>query len=305
MMKAPLKPTTGSPEHDAFVRRMSLVFIGAAFFVMTSQNVMAPNLTAVADSFGLDSAGRDTILGGWMSTAFFLIGGPMSVVVGYLVDVSNRKDLFLSVMFLGNAVILLNAVASTIWQLVVLRALLGAVLGGVLPLLYSIFGDLFPPARRSTVSALVGTASGAGVLIGQVLSGLVGSSYGWRSPYVLISMLGFGAMYLVKVFGEEPARGTCFWIPLGVAVRGSADVWLRPLRRAHAPNCDFRICVLHFLCLELDPRSCRCVAARIRHLFPLRSPYHPKHCLYVCARAQAWRRTLSQSLARVSRQAPR
>ncbi len=50
----------------------------------------------------------------------------------------------------------------------ILRALLGAVLGGVLPLLYSLFGDLFPPSRRSTIAAVVGTASGAGVLIGQV-----------------------------------------------------------------------------------------------------------------------------------------
>lgn len=201
------KLAVGSVEHDAFVRRMSLVFIGAAFFVMTSQNVMAPNLTAVAESFHLDAAGRDTVLGGWMSTAFFLIGGPMSIVVGYLVDVSNRKDLFLAVMFTGNLVILLNAAATKIWHLVVLRALLGAVLGGVLPLLYSLFGDLFPPSRRSTISSFVGTASGGGVLVGQVLSGVVGSSYGWRSPYVLISMLGFAAMYIVKIYAEEPPRG--------------------------------------------------------------------------------------------------
>ena len=43
----------GSQEQAVFVRRMSFVFIAAAFFVMTSQNVMAPNLTAVAESFGL------------------------------------------------------------------------------------------------------------------------------------------------------------------------------------------------------------------------------------------------------------
>lgn len=202
------KPLVTSAEHEAFVRRQSRVYIAAAFFVMTSQNVMAPNLTAVAESFGLDPNARDRILGGWMSTAFFLIGGPMSVIVGYLVDVSERKSLFLTVMLLGNLTILLNAAASRVWHLVALRALLGAVLGGVLPLLYSIFGDLFPPSRRSTIAAFVGTAAGAGTLIGQVLSGVVGSSYGWRTPYVLISLLGFAAMYVVKLYAEEPPRGT-------------------------------------------------------------------------------------------------
>ncbi len=197
----------GSQEYDAFVRTMARVYIAAAFFVMTSQNVMAPNLTAVAESFDLDAGQRDRILGGWMSTAFFLIGGPMSIIVGYLVDVSNRKNVFLMVMLAGNLTILLNAAATKVWHLLVLRALLGAVLGGVLPLLYSIFGDLFPPSRRSTISAFVGTASGAGVLIGQVLSGVVGSSYGWRSPYVVIALLGLAAMFVVKVLAEEPVRG--------------------------------------------------------------------------------------------------
>jgi MFS family permease len=103
-----------SADHERFVRRMARVFILAAFFVMTSQNLMAPNLTAVAASFGLDKQQRDRVLGGWMSTAFFLVGGPCSLVVGYLVDVSNRKRLFVGVMLLGNAVILLNAFATEV-----------------------------------------------------------------------------------------------------------------------------------------------------------------------------------------------
>ena len=70
------------PEYDAFVTRMSRVFIAAAFFVMMSQNLLAPNLTAAAASFGLSAQERDTIMGGWMSTAFFLVGGPCSLVRG-------------------------------------------------------------------------------------------------------------------------------------------------------------------------------------------------------------------------------
>ena len=49
-----------------------------------------------------------------MSTAFFLVGGPCSLVVGYLVDVSNRKRLFLWVMVAGNVVIALNAFATEV-----------------------------------------------------------------------------------------------------------------------------------------------------------------------------------------------
>lgn len=129
------KPLPGSPEAARFIRRMSLVFIMAAFFVMTSQNVMAPNLTAIAESFGLTPAERDTVLGGYMSTAFFLIGGPMSVIVGYLVDVSNRKNLFLAVMFAGNATILLNVRGSAC-----VRPLLGYI-----PYFFECFTGRSPP----------------------------------------------------------------------------------------------------------------------------------------------------------------
>ena len=46
----------------------------------------------------------------------------------------------------------LNAFVTSVYQMLFLRAALGAVLGGVLPILYSLFGDLFPPSKRSTVS---------------------------------------------------------------------------------------------------------------------------------------------------------
>jgi MFS family permease len=169
----------------------------------------------------------------------------------------------------------LNAFVTNVWQMLFLRAALGAVLGGVLPILYSLFGDLFPPSKRSTVSAIVGTASGGGTLVGQVgtghsharsllrvrcrglsgccagreltqcavhallcdkrvtmvqqlfitivacnrwsayppphpcqvLAGMIGSSFGWRSPYLFIASLGMAAVYLVHIKGEEPVRG--------------------------------------------------------------------------------------------------
>ncbi len=41
----------------------------------------------------------------------------------------------------------------------------------------------------------------------QVLAGMIGSSFGWRSPYLFIASLGMAAVYLVHIKGEEPVRG--------------------------------------------------------------------------------------------------
>ena len=43
---------------------------------------MAPNLTAIAHEFGFDDDERDTYLGGYVSTAFFVVGGCASLVFG-------------------------------------------------------------------------------------------------------------------------------------------------------------------------------------------------------------------------------
>lgn len=65
------------------------------------QNLLAPNLTAVADDFGFNADQRDKYLGGVISAAFFLLGAPAALIVGYLSDVTKRTHLLFWVVILG------------------------------------------------------------------------------------------------------------------------------------------------------------------------------------------------------------
>lgn len=107
-----------------------------------------------------------------MSTAFFLVGAPASVAVGVLVDRLNRRGMLLGLCCLAGLTSLLSAAAQTVWQLVVLRAILGFATGALQPLMFSVVGDLFEPASRPSVSSYVGLSIGAGVAIGQLFAGL-------------------------------------------------------------------------------------------------------------------------------------
>ena len=110
-----MPPQSRTPaQQAAFVTRMFRVFLLATLLVMMSQNLLAPNLTAAAASFGLDPAQRDAVFGGGMSMTFYLAGGPCSLLVGYLVDISNRKRLFLWVMATGNVVVALTAATTQV-----------------------------------------------------------------------------------------------------------------------------------------------------------------------------------------------
>ena len=44
---------------------------------------MAPNLTQIAKEYGFSDSERDEKLGGQISLGFFIVGGAVSVVVGY------------------------------------------------------------------------------------------------------------------------------------------------------------------------------------------------------------------------------
>lgn len=183
-------------------------YLFLSFSILASQNVMAPNLTRIAGDLDLSPTDRDRILGGWMSSAFFLVGAPLSLVVGYLADIANRKHVFIGVAILSIATNLGLAAVTDIYWMLVLRAFSGATIAACSPLLFSLLGDLYAANKRSKVSSLIALTLGAGGLVGQLFSGFIVTSFGWRAPYVCIAVLGVFATISSVVLAVEPARGT-------------------------------------------------------------------------------------------------
>ena len=176
-------------------------------FLFADQNLMAPNLSAIAADLGMTEAERDKKLGGDIAVAFFVLGAPVALLVGALTDSFNRRNLFVAVVVLGEAPCLATAWVKSYSALFATRMLTGISIGGSLPLLYSLVGDLVPPSRRSAVSAGIGIAQGAGVALGQVLAGYVGQNGNWRMPFVLVAGPALALAFAVLMLVEEPRRG--------------------------------------------------------------------------------------------------
>ena len=184
-----------------------LLLCAAVFCIFADQNLLAPNLSAIADDLGFDERERDAKLGGQISVAFFLLGLPACLVIGVLTDVARRKDLLVMTVVLGQGPCALAGFVTSFWQLFVLRALTGVAVGGALPLAFSIAGDLFPPTARSHASGTVGLVMHAGVIFGQGVSGYAGPIFGWRAPFVLVAIPGLCVAWLVDKYAVEPRRG--------------------------------------------------------------------------------------------------
>jgi MFS family permease len=184
-----------------------ILFSLTTILLFADQNLMGPNLSAIADEFGLSEQERDRKLGGDISLAFFLLGAPASLVVGCLADAADRSFLFAGTVMIGEGACLATYFVTSYPQLYVCRAVTGFSVGGALPLIYSILGDLYVPKDRHVVSAIVSFGTGAGLSIGQAIAGFLGPTFGWRLPFAVVAIPALLCAWAVWIFVPDPERG--------------------------------------------------------------------------------------------------
>ncbi|CAB9499405.1 Major Facilitator Superfamily [Seminavis robusta] len=189
-------------------RRWAIILFSLTTVLLyADQNLMAPNLTAIAVEFGFDDDERDTKLGGHIALAFWILGAPAALGVGILADHRNRSTLFALVVTVGEGACFLTYFTKTYWELYICRALTGFSVGGALPLIYSILGDLFPSHERHKVNAFVSFGTGAGISVGQSVAGFFGPTFGWRLPFLIVSVPALMCGALVFLTVKDPKRG--------------------------------------------------------------------------------------------------
>lgn len=88
-----------------------------------------------------------------------MIGGIVSLIVGYFADTVNRTILFSVLVFIGELSCLLTFWTRTYAQLFVCRIFTGISIGGSVPCIFSLLGDLYPVSQRIYVSTWFFTLS--------------------------------------------------------------------------------------------------------------------------------------------------
>ena len=177
-----------------------------SFFMFADQNLMGPNLTLIAEDFGLTSV-KDQYLGGLIPLVFWLFGGTVTLFIGYCTDLMSRKNLFVLIIFMGEIPCLLSGFADTYAHFFIMRILTGIGIGGIIPLTYSLLGDYYAPNERIRIVTLIGLASGVGIAVGQFTAGMLGDSFGWRLPFILFAVPNFILGIVFFITFSEPQRG--------------------------------------------------------------------------------------------------
>lgn len=187
------------------------MIIGMTFFLFGDQNLIAPNLKNIAASFGItDQKEIDWYMGGLIPIFFFILGGCVSLSMGYFSQKFSRKNLLIFSVLMGEIPCLLTGFSTSYFEFFIFRVLCGFGLGGVFPILFSIVGDYFSSKSRVTATAYVSLAMGLGVGIGQLAGGILGQAdpiNGWRTSFIVMSVPSFFFAFIYWLFCSEPKRG--------------------------------------------------------------------------------------------------
>jgi len=190
----------------------------------------------------------DTVLGLVSGLAFILFYSLLGIPIAWAADRASRRNIIAAGLAVWSVMTACTGFIGGIWQLAVVRLLMGAGEAcGTAPS-NSIIADRFPPERRPLALALFGTASPLAFILFFPLAGWIAQAYGWRAMFIAMGLPGLLLALLLIFTVREPNRMTppparlplarslltdlralfsnrCFaWIFAGVTLMG-ANVW--------------------------------------------------------------------------------
>ena len=166
------------------------------------QMVMSPNIAEIKREFGIEDSAIGAIQG-----AFTVVGALVSLAWGYMADRFSRKRLLLFGVLVGEIPCFLSAFVQSYPQLFLTRALTGIGVGAVFPVVFSFAGDAYDELQRGKINAFLSTAFAIGAIAGMVVAGFMGATYGWRTPFLVVSLPNIVLVIFFVLIAEEPARG--------------------------------------------------------------------------------------------------
>jgi len=180
-------------------RALQVALLVVTLLTAIDQTIVATALPTIVDELG----GRQTM--GWVFAGYTLAMTATMPIYGRLGDLQGRRQLFLGCLvgFVGASA--LCGVATTMTQLIVLRALQGVAGGGVLVLSQAVVADAVSPRDRGRFMAPVGLVFATSSVLGPLVGGSLTEALGWRWIFWVNLPLGAVAIALAFRFVPHPA----------------------------------------------------------------------------------------------------
>ncbi|OIJ14235.1 MFS transporter [Anaerobacillus alkalilacustris] len=182
---------------NRYQRNITIALIIATFLAAIEVTVISTAMPVITRELG----GIDLI--SWVFAIYLLTYAVMTPIFGKLADLFGRKKIFITgvtLFLLGSA---LCGFSQSMEQLILFRALQGVGAGALMPMTFTIVGDVFKYEQRAKAQAIIGSIWGIAGIFGPLVGGFFVDYFTWHWIFFINIPFGLIAMYLIWKNLEE------------------------------------------------------------------------------------------------------
>lgn len=142
----------------------------------------------------------------WVFSIYMLTSTTTVPIYGKLSDIYGRKRIYIISMLLFVAGSILCGQAHSMEQLILFRAVQGLGAGGVLPLAFTIIGELFTLEQRAKMQGLLSGVWGVSAVIGPLIGGFLVDQISWQWIFYINILPGLLAVIVIWFAWKETAH---------------------------------------------------------------------------------------------------
>lgn len=182
---------------NQYQRNITIALVIATFLAAIEVTVISTAMPVITKDLG----GLDLI--SWVFAIYLLTYAVMTPIFGKLADLFGRKKIFItgaSLFLIGSA---LCGLSQSMEQLILFRAIQGIGAGALMPMTFTIVGDVFKYEQRAKAQAIIGSIWGIAGIFGPLVGGFFVDYLTWNWIFYINIPFGLIAMFLIWKNLEE------------------------------------------------------------------------------------------------------
>jgi MFS transporter, DHA2 family, multidrug resistance protein len=178
--------------------------IAMAVMLATFMEVLDTSIAAVSLPYIAGSLSATTDEATWVLTSYLVANAIVLPASGWFSQRFGRKRFLIACIMIFTVSSFLCGAATSLWMILVARALQGAGGGALQPLSQSILLESFPPAKRGQAMAAYGFGVVVAPVLGPTLGGWITETYTWRWSFYINIPIGILAVIMISRLVTDP-----------------------------------------------------------------------------------------------------